>query len=122
MGQAHAAHPLCPWLAMELGPGRAASVSLCCCTAGPDGPCWQGCLSPMLLHPSKLWSCHHGRIIFFSLSLVPGFYLQNLVKAVDLQNSTHMYNLKTVPEASQTSWMDPLQMLPGQSPVCLGRW
>lgn len=42
----------------------------------------------MLLHPSKLWSCHHDQIIFSSLSLVPGFYLQNLVKAVDLQNST----------------------------------
>lgn len=91
MGQAHAACPLCPWLAVELGSGWAAH-----CVPHATKP-------PALISP--LWLaciCLHGSPVIMSgsssfLSLLPGFCpLRLWLKAVGLQNSTYVYSLRTV--------------------------
>lgn len=106
MGQAQSVLAL-PRLDTELGPGQIADLPLCCCTTSPEYPCCPGCLSPTLLRLSKLWPCHCDLLISV-LSTWPDFYLlQNQVKATSLQKSAHMYNLKTIPEASQNPWMGP---------------
>ena len=69
----------------------------------------------MLLHLSKLRSSHYIWFVFSSLTLVPGFYLpQNLVKAMNLQKSTH----EGVPVVAQaltnpTSIHEDLGSIPG---------